>query len=77
MLVLLSQLNPFYGTDNFLVDLDTGELFVLIKTQWRCTGLYCMNNLFKLEKLWKSIEHNCAIMRCDLEREEQTPVVRV
>ena len=77
MLVLLPQLNPFYGTDQSLVDLDTGELFVLIKTQWRRSGLYYMNNPFELEKLWKSIEHNCAIMKHDLEREDQTPVVRI
>ena len=76
MIVLLPQLNPFYGTDQFLVDLDTGELFVLVKAQWRRSGLYCMNNPFELEKLWKSIEHNSAIMKRDLEREEQTPVVR-
>ena len=77
MLVLLPQLNPVYRTDQFLVDLDTGELFVLIKTQWRHSGLYCMNNPFELEKLWKSIGHNCAIMKGDLEREDQTPVIRI
>ena len=77
MLVLLPQLNPFYGTDQFPMDLDTGELFVLIKAKWRRSGLYCMNNPFELEKLWKSIEHNCAIMKRDLEREDQTPVIRM
>ena len=77
MLVTLPQPNPFYKTDSFLVDLDTGKLFVLMKTQWRCTGLYCMNNPFELEKLWKSVEHNCAIMKCDLEKKEQTPIVRI
>ena len=77
MLVTLPQLNPFYEMDSFLVDLDTGELFVLIKTQWRHTGLYCMNNPFELEKLWKSVEHICAIMKCDLEKEEQTSVIRI
>ena len=77
MLVLLPQLNPFYEIDQFLVDLDTGELFVLVKTQWRHSGLYYMNNPFELEKLWESIEHNCTIMKRDLEREDQTPVVRL
>ena len=77
MLVLLPQLNPFYGTDQFLVDLDTGELFILVKSQWRCSGLYCMNNPFELEKLGKSIKHNSAIMKRDLETEDQTPVVRI
>ena len=77
MLVLLPQLHPFYGTDQFLVDLDTGELFILVKAQWRRSGLYCMNNPFELEKLWKSIEHNSAIMKGDMETEEQTLVVRI
>ena len=44
---------------------------------WRCSGLYCMNNPFELEKLWKLIEHNCAIMKSDLEMEDQTPIVRL
>ena len=77
MLVLLPQLNPFYGTDQFLVDLDTGELFVLVKAQWRRSGLYFMNNPFELEKLGKSIKHNSTIMKHDLEKEDQTPVVRI
>ena len=77
MLVLLPQLHPFYAMDQFLMDLDTGELFVLVKTQWRHSGLYCMNNPFELEKLWKSIEHNSTIMKSDMEMEEQTPVVRI
>ena len=42
---------------------------------WRHSGLYCMNNPFEWQKLWKSIEHNCAIMNSDLEMEDQTPVV--
>ena len=33
ILVLLPQLHPLYGMDQFLVDLDTGELFVLVKAQ--------------------------------------------
>ena len=77
MLVLLPQVNPFYRTDQFLVNLDTGELFILVKAQWRCSELYCMNNPFKLEKLGKSIEHNSAIMKRDLQTEDQTPVVRI
>ena len=59
------------------MDLDTGELFVLIKTQWRCSGFYCMNNPFDIEKLWKSIEHNSAVMKNNLEMENQTQVVRL
>ena len=73
----MPELIPFYDTDKFLADLDTGELFVLVRSEWRCAGLYCMNNPFNLEKLWESIEHNSAIMECDLEQEQQTTVVRM
>ena len=37
----------------------------------------CINKPFEVEKLWKSIEHNCAIIKHDLEQEEQTSMVRV
>ena len=75
MLVTLPQLSTFFDTDNFLIDLDTDEVFVLVKSEWRHVGLYCMNHLFELEQLWKSIEHNSAIMKWDLEQETQTSVV--
>ena len=38
---------------------------------------HCMNHLFELEKLWRSIEHNSAIMKHNLEKEAQTSIVRV
>ena len=60
MLVTLPWLSPHYEMDILLVDLDTGELFAKINTQWRRTGLYCMNKPFEVEQLWKSIEHNDA-----------------
>ena len=74
---VITTIKSVLRTDQFLVDLDKGELFVLVKTQWRHSGLYSMNNPFEIEKLWKSIEHNCAIMKRDLEREDQTLVVRI
>ena len=77
MLVLLPQLNPFYETDHFLVDLDTGELFVRVRAQWKRSGLYCMKNPFDIEKLWESIEHNSAAMKNELEKEGQTSVIRI
>ena len=77
MLVTLIQLSTFYDMGNFLIDLDTGEVFVLVKSEWTCAGLYCMNQQFELEKLWRSIEHNSAIIKHNLEREAQTSVVRV
>ena len=77
MLVLLPQLNPFYDTDQFLVDLNTGELFVRVRAQWRRSGLYCMNNPFDIEKSWESIEHNSAAMKNEMEKEGQTSVIRI
>ena len=77
MLVLLLQLNPFYDMDQFLVDLNTGELFVRVRAQWRRSGLYCMNNPFDIEKSWESIEHNSASMKNEMEKEGQTSVIRI
>ena len=35
MIVSLQWLEPYYGTQFFLVDLETGEVFVYIRQQWR------------------------------------------
>ena len=35
MIVSLPRLEPYYGTQFFLVDLETGEVFAYIRQQWR------------------------------------------
>ena len=33
----LPRIEPYYGMQFFLVDMDTGELFVFVQQQWRGT----------------------------------------
>ena len=41
MLVYLPDLEPFYNTKEFLVDLQSGELFVKLNNKWHPAGLTC------------------------------------
>ena len=41
MLVHLVDLEPFYTTNEFLVDLQSGELFVKLQGRWHQAGLTC------------------------------------
>ena len=41
MLVHLVDLEPFYTTNEFLVDLQSGELFVKLQGRWHPAGLTC------------------------------------
>ena len=43
VVMTLQRLEPYYGTQFFLVDLETGEMFAYIRQQWRRAGLYCSN----------------------------------
>ena len=41
MLVHLPDLEPFYDTKEFLIDLQLGELFVKLHNKWHAAGLTC------------------------------------
>ena len=41
VVITLQRLELYLGTQFFLVDLETGEMFAYIRQQWRRTGLYC------------------------------------
>ena len=41
VVMTLQRLEPYFGTQFFLVDLETGEMFTYIRQQWRRSGLYC------------------------------------
>ena len=41
VVITLQRLEPYLGTQFFLVDLETGEMFAYIRQQWRRTGLNC------------------------------------
>ena len=49
----LPQLQPFFGETNFLVDLDTAQLFIWFKKRWLRTGMSCS----KVRYDTRSIEH--------------------
>ena len=39
MLVHLPDFQPFYSTSEFLIDLQSGELFVKLQNKWHPAGL--------------------------------------
>ena len=51
MLVYLLDLEPFYNTNEFLVDLQSGELFMELKDRWYSAGLTCRKRNFKVDSL--------------------------
>ena len=57
MLVNLSDLEPFHNTHEFLVDLQSGELFVMLQGRWHPTGLMCRKRSFEVEQLMALIQH--------------------
>ena len=46
VVITLQRLEPYLGTQFFLVDLETGEMFAYIRQQWRRTGLNCSDKPF-------------------------------
>ena len=77
MIVSLQWLEPYYGTQFFLVDLETGEMFAYIRQQWRRAGLYCSNQPFVVNELVTKVECHGQAMWAELEAEQQTPLVNI
>ena len=73
----LQRLEPYYGTQFFLVDLETGEMFAYIQQQWRQAGLYCSNQPFMVNDLISKVERHVQVMWAELEAEQQTPLVDI
>ena len=57
MLVYLPDLEPFYNTNEFLVDLQSGELFVKLRNRWYSAGLTCRKTNFEVDSLMALIQH--------------------
>ena len=57
MLVHLLDLEPFYNTKEFLVDLQSGELFVRLHNTWHPAGLTCKKRNFEVDSLMVLIQH--------------------
>ena len=57
MLVYLPDLELFYNTKEFLVDLQSGELFVKLNNKWHPAGLMCEKRNFEVDGLMALIQH--------------------
>ena len=77
IVVTLQRLEPYYRTQFFLVDLETGEVFGFVQQQWRHTGLYCLNQPFAVNELMNKVERHGQTMHAELEVEQQTPVMNL
>ena len=72
-MMTLQRLEPYFGTEFFLVDLETGEMFAYIRQQWRRAGLYCSNKPFVINDLIPKVERQGWTIWAELEAEDQTP----
>ena len=77
VVMTLQRLEPYYGTQFFLVDLEMGEMFAYIRQQWRRAGLYCSNQPFVINDLIPKVERHGQVMWAELEAEQQTPLVDI
>ena len=77
VVMTLQRLEPYFGTQFFLVDLETGEMFTYIWQQWRRTGLYCSNKPFMINDLITKVERQGQVMWAELEAEDQTQLVNI
>ena len=77
VMMTLQKLEPYYGTQFFLVDLETGEMFAYIRQQWRQAGLYCSNQPFVINDLIPKVERHGQVMWVESEAEQQTPLVDI
>ena len=77
MLVYLLDLEPFYNTKEFLVDLQSGELFVKLNGRWHPAGLRCEKRNFEVDGLMALIQHASIKLKNKIygRKEEQTAVL--
>ena len=79
MLVHLPDLEPFYNTKEFLVDLQSGELFVRLHNTWHPAGLMCKKRNFEVDSLMALIQHVSIKLKNRIygRKEEQTNILMV
>ena len=75
MLVYLLDLEPFYDTKEFLIDLQSGELFVKLHNKWHTAGLTCRKHDFEVDQLMVLIQHASIRLKNSLQRNENTDVL--
>ena len=77
VVMTLQRLEPYFGTQFFLDDLEMGEMFAYIRQQWRRTGLYSSNKPFVINDLLPKVEQQGQTIWAELEAEDQTPLVNI
>ena len=77
VVITLQQLEPYFGTQYFLVDLEMGEMLAYIQQQWRRSGLYCSSKPFVINDLIPKVERQGQAVWVELEAEDQTPLVNI
>ena len=77
VVMTLQRLEPYFGTQFFLVDLEMGEMFAYIRQQWRRTGLYSSNKPFVINDLITKVEQQGQAIWAELEAEDQTLLVNI
>ena len=73
VVMTLQRLEPYFGTQFFLVDLEMGEMFAYIRQQWRRAGLYCSNQPFVINDLIPKVERQGQAIWAELEVEDPNP----
>ena len=56
MYMILSNLDPYFSSSNFLIDMMTGHVFILHKRRWVRTGLTCTQSQIPPEELGTKIQ---------------------
>ena len=77
VVMTIQRLEPYFGTQFFIVDLETGEMFAYIRQQWRRSGLYCSSKLFVINDLIPKVERQGQAVWAELDAEYQTPLVNI
>ena len=75
MLVYLPDLELFYHTKEFLIDLQSGELFVKLRAKWHTAGLTCQKQDFEVDQLMALIQHASIRLKNTLHRNKDTEVL--
>ena len=77
MRVYLPDLELFYNTKEFLVDLQSGELFVKLNGKWHPAGLTCEKLNFEVDSLMALIQHASIRLKNKIygRKEDQTTVL--
>ena len=73
MLVYLPDLD--LDTKEFLIDLQSGELFVKLHNKWHAAGLTCRKQDFEVDQLMALIQHACIRLKNMLHKNVDTDVL--